>query len=273
MSDYDRVARAIDFIARRAGEQPSLSEVAAHVHLSPFHFQRLFARWAGVTPKRFLQLLTVEHAKMLLASSELPLLDVAHATGLSGPSRLHDHFVRLEAVTPAEYRAAGAGVTIRYGFAESPFGELFAASTSRGVCRLAFVDTRTRSPVSGLARDWPAASLREDDAEAQRIASHLFTRQGKGSEPLSLHVRGTNFQISVWRALLEIPAGCLASYRDVACAVGRPAAARAVGRAVGANPAAFAIPCHRVIRATGDLGAYRWGATRKRAIQAWEAVS
>jgi len=315
MSDYERVARAIDYIAGSATEQPSLDEIAAHVHLSPFHFQRLFSRWAGVTPKRFLQALTVERAKALLASADLPLLDVAHATGLSGPSRLHDHFVGLEAVTPAEYRTGGAGVTIRYGVAVSPFGDVFVAATARGVCRLEFVDpdsqastdanadtyayadiradadttadadtgtdTRTDAGVhtdatdaaAALAGEWPAAHLVEDAAGAARIAHRLFTRKQVTAEPLSLLVRGTNFQISVWRALLEIPAGRLASYHDIARAIGRPDAARAVGRAVGANPVAFAIPCHRVIRASGGLGGYRWGLTRKRAIQAWEAVS
>jgi len=273
MLDYERIARAIDFIACRSDEQPTLGEIARHVHLSPFHFQRLFARWAGVTPKRFLQALTVERAKTLLAGSETPLLDVAHSTGLSGPSRLHDHFVRLEAVTPAEYRTGGAGVTIRHGFAASPFGDLFVASTPRGVCRLAFVDAPVEARADELAREWPAARLVRDDAEAEQIARRIFSRRPRDGEPLSLHVRGTNFQIGVWRALLEIPAGQLATYHHVARAIGRPKAARAVGRAVGANPVGFVIPCHRVIRSTGELGGYRWGVTRKRAIQVWEAVS
>lgn len=270
MSDYDRIARAIDFLRGHAGDQPSLSAVSAHVHLSPYHFQRLFSRWVGVTPKRFLQVLTVEHAKQLLAQTQVPLLDVAYATGLSGASRLHDHFVQLEAATPAEYRKAGAGLTIRHGICESPFGRVFIATTSRGVCAVSFVDADSDDPLMGLRRDWPGAELVKDASEVRRVSHALFdSGRGQGG-PLSLLVRGTNFQVNVWRALLRIPPASVVSYHDVACAIGKPSAARAVGRAVGANPIAFAIPCHRVIRQSGELGGYRWGVTRKLAIHSWE---
>lgn len=272
-SDYERVARAIEFIARRAGDQPRLSEIAAHVHLSPYHFQRLFSRWAGVTPKRFLQALTVGNAKRLLDETDASLLDVAYTLGLSSGSRLHDHFVQIEAVTPLQYRRAGQGLAIRHGVAESPFGRVFVAATTRGVCALSFVDGERGDPIASLKASWPEASLVADMDGARRIAVDLFGARPGSSHPLSLFVQGTNFQVNVWRALLEIPWGGVASYADVARAIGNADAARAVGRAIGANPVAFAIPCHRVIRRNGEPGGYRWGATRKLAIQAWERAS
>lgn len=274
MSDYDRIAGAIDYIVANAGNQPRLADIAAQVNLSPYHFQRLFSRWAGLTPKQFLQVITVERAKRLLSEDSLPLLDASETLGLSSTSRLHDHFVKLEAVTPGEFRTAGAGLTIRHGVGESPFGKTFVASTSRGICALSFIDDQTRAEaLENLACHWPHAKLVADDAQAAEIMACVFDRGRARAAPVSVVVRGTNFQIAVWRALLAIPEGSLASYGDIARALGRPRAVRAVGSAVGANPCGFLIPCHRVIRGNGELGGYRWGLTRKRAINAWEAAA
>ncbi|HUF74448.1 MAG TPA: methylated-DNA--[protein]-cysteine S-methyltransferase [Gammaproteobacteria bacterium] len=274
MSDYDRIAGAIDYIVAHADAQPGLAEVAAEVSLSPYHFQRLFARWVGLSPKRFLQVITVERAKRLLAENALPLLEASETLGLSSTSRLHDHFVRLEAVTPGEFRTAGEGLAIRYGTAASPFGRAFVAATERGICALAFLDEETEdTALESLARTWPRAALVADASEAAALAAQVFGRATAGRAPVSVFVRGTNFQTAVWRALLAIPEGKLASYGDVARAIGKPDAVRAVGTAVGANPCAFLIPCHRVIRGNGEIGGYRWGLTRKRAINIWEAAA
>ena len=272
MNDYQRIAAAIDYIVANAGSQPGLAEIAAAIGLSPYHFQRLFARWAGLTPKRFLEVMTVERAKQLLAGTSMPLLEASDRVGFSSSSRLHDHFVQLEAVTPGEFRREGEGITIRFGQGTSPFGRAFVATTGRGICALAFVDDDAEpDPVATLAANWPRATLVEDGSEASRQLAAVFGARRAGSAPLSVLVRGTNFQVAVWRALLAIPEGRLASYRDVATAIGKPKAVRAVGTAVGANPCAFLIPCHRVIRGSGEPGGYRWGLTRKRAINAWEA--
>lgn len=272
MTDYDRIAKAIDFIARRVDSQPTLEEIAGHLHLSPFHFQRLFCRWAGVTPKRFLLVLTVERAKALLREA-MPLLAVSDALGLSSGSRLYDHFVQLEAVTPGEFRTRGAGLVIRFAVHETPFGPAFVAMTPRGICHFAFIDgAGIDGELSALRAQWPLAELREDDRESQAVIAAMFAPPGEQAKrlPISLHVSGTNFQVSVWKALLNIAPATVASYTQVAEAVGRPKAARAVGQAVGANPVALLIPCHRVIRESGELGGYHWGNTRKLAIQAWE---
>jgi AraC family transcriptional regulator of adaptative response/methylated-DNA-[protein]-cysteine methyltransferase len=274
MSDYQRIARAIDYIVANADAQPGLAEIAAQADLSPYHFQRMFARWVGLSPKRFLQVITVERAKRLLAENALPLLDASETLGLSSTSRLHEHFVRLEAVTPGEFKTAGEGLTIRHGVAESPFGRTFVATTLRGICALAFIDDEPVSKsLESVASAWPRAGLVQDDREASRLVANVFNRERPEPGPLSLLVRGTNFQIAVWRALLAIPEGRLVSYGDIARAIGKPAAVRAVGTAVGANPCAFVIPCHRVIRGNGEIGGYRWGLTRKRAINAWEAAA
>ena len=274
MTDYDRIANAIDFIARRVDQQPTLEEIAAHLHLSPFHFQRLFCRWAGVTPKRFLQVLTVERAKRLLNESR-PLLEVSNALGLSSGSRLYDHFVHLEGVTPGEYKAKGAGLDIRYALHDTPFGKAFIALTAKGICKFSFVDDDDiATPLAELQIHWPNAALLEDRRQAQNVVDRLFGGEIRpaGATPISLHVAGTNFQVSVWKALLQISPASVASYAQVAAAVGRPNSARAVGQAVGANPVALLIPCHRVIQQSGELGGYRWGITRKQAIHAWEAA-
>lgn len=272
MSDYARIADAIRFIASQVARQPTLDEIAAHVHLSPFHFQRLFSRWAGVTPKRYLQVLTLERAKALLQESR-PLLEVADTLGLSSGSRLYDHFVQLEAVTPGEYKQRGAGLVIDHGVHDTPFGQAFVALTPRGVCNFSFLDEKApEAPLAALAQRWPGAELREAPSRTQGVIHTMFDGSKTPDRPISLHVSGTNFQISVWRALLEIPPARVVSYAQVASAVGNPKAARAVGLAVGANPVALMIPCHRVIQQNGKLGGYHWGETRKQAIHAWEAA-
>lgn len=272
MSDYDRIAAAIEFIISRARSQPTLEEIAAHVHLSPFHFQRLFSRWAGITPKRFLQVLTLEHAKAMLHESR-PLLDISDAVGLSSGSRLYDHFVQLDAVTPGDYKRGGVGLTIEHAVHPTPFGDAFVAATPRGVCNLAFLGPDDLdNQLAGLHRQWPHAELRENPATALPIVEAMLGRR-KSGVPLSLYVSGTNFQTNVWRALLRIPSGAVMSYTQVAAALGRPRAARSVASAIAANPVAFLIPCHRVIRESGKLADYHWGgATRKQAILAWEAA-
>ncbi len=268
--DYQRIETAIRFIEDRAVDQPSLDEVADAVGLSPFHFQRLFRRWAGISPKRFLQFVTVEHAKELLAGSS-SVMETAFEVGLSGPARLHDHFVSLEAVTPGEFKSGGAGIEIGYGIHPSPFGDTFLAATERGICGLRFVDEDPEGAVAWLRGLWPGAELAEDRARTREIARRVFDRAAAERESIRLLVKGTNFQIAVWKALLEIPPGRLVAYEQVARAIGRPAASRAVGSAVGANRISYLIPCHRVIRSSGALGGYAWGLPRKRAMIGWEA--
>lgn len=271
MSDYDRIASAITYITANARSQPTLEEIAAHVHLSPFHFQRLFTRWAGTTPKRFLQVVTLELGKNLLRESG-SLLEVADRLGLSSSSRLHDHFVQLEAVTPGEYRSKGKDLVIEYDEHATPFGPLFVAQTPRGVCRAAFTDADdAAAQLELLRRTWPLAAYRKNAAGTAHVAQ-LLTQVGRSQRPLPLHVAGTNFQVAVWRALLRIPAGTAVTYSQIAQAVGAPAAVRAAGTAIGANPVAFLIPCHRVIQQSGALGGYRWGLERKQALQAWERL-
>lgn len=269
--DYQRISQAIGFLVAHMADQPSLDEVAAHVGLSPFHFQRLFSRWAGVTPKRFLQVLTVERAKSLLRESA-SLLEVSQTLGLSSGSRLYDHFVQLEALTPGEVKSAGSGVAIDYGVHMTPFGPAFIAITPRGICRLAFVgEGGVDEQLAEVRRHWRNAHLRENaDVTGAKIPA-LFALE-KPDRPLSLCVAGTNFQVNVWRALLRIPPGALVSYNQVAKAIYQPTAARAVGTAIGANPIAVVIPCHRVIQQSGALGGYRWGEIRKHALHAWEAA-
>ena len=280
--DYRRVERAIAYLAAHYRRQPSLAEVAADVGLSEFHFQRLFGRWVGITPKRFLQFLTKEHAKSLLAAGAGSVLDAAYDSGLSGPGRLHDLFVRCEAVTPGEYRRQGAGLEVAYGFAASPFGECLLAATDRGVCHLAFVDGGGREgALAALEEEWGRARLVSDPRRVAPLAAQIFAAAPDwrvaaphpAARPLHLVLKGTNFQLKVWEALLRIPAGAAVSYQDLARHLGMPGAARAVGNAVGANPVPFVIPCHRVLRKAGDFGGYRYGAARKQAILAWESAA
>jgi AraC family transcriptional regulator, regulatory protein of adaptative response / methylated-DNA-[protein]-cysteine methyltransferase len=269
--DYERIARAIGYLREHALEHPDLGMAARHARLSDHHFQRLFTRWAGVSPKRFLQYLTVEHAKACLASSRA-VLDVAGEAGLSGPGRLHDLFVTLEAMSPGEYRAGGAGLAIRYGIHDSPFGAALIAATARGVCALHFLDGEGHGAAL-LRREWPGAALREDKGGTAALAGRIFNGLSQASaRPLALLVKGTNFQIQVWRALLRLRPGSVISYRRVAECIGHTRATRAVGSAIGANPVAWLIPCHRVIRESGEPSRYRWGETRKAAMLGWEAA-
>jgi AraC family transcriptional regulator, regulatory protein of adaptative response / methylated-DNA-[protein]-cysteine methyltransferase len=267
--DYRRIEQAILFLDERFPAQPGLEEVAASVGLSSFHFQRLFKRWAGISPKRFLQFLTLDYAKRALQESE-SVLEATYAAGLSSPSRLHDLFVAAEAVTPGEFRKKGAGLRIQYGFHPSPFGECLLARTERGICALFFVLHENRKEtLADLRRRWPAAELVEDAEATKLLLKNIFN--GRSNKvPLDLH--GTNFQLQVWQALLEIPPGAVAPYEKIAARAGKPRATRAVGTAVGQNPIAFLIPCHRVIRKVGAIGNYHGGVTRKRAILAWEAA-
>jgi len=268
---YRMVERAIEYLHEHAREQPRLAEIASRVGASEFHFQRRFSEWAGISPKRFLQYLTKEHAMEALRGSE-DVLGAAHASGLSGPGRLHDLLVTCEAVSPGEHRALGEGVVIAYGFHATPFGECLIAITARGICRLAFVGPAGRcDQIEGLARAWPRALLKRDQAATGKLTAAIFDPANR-KKPLHLWVKGSNFQIKVWEALLRIAPGELVSYEQVARAVGAPLASRAVGAAVGANPVALLIPCHRVIRKGGEAGGFRWGVARKRAIIAREAA-
>ncbi len=268
--NYRRIADAIAFIAEHVSQQPSLDAIAGHVHLSPFHFQRLFTCWAGITPKRFLQVLTLEHAKGLMGKHHA-LLDVSNELGLGSASRLYDHFVQLEAVTPGEHKSGGAGLLVEYGIHRTPFGNAFIAITARGVCKLTFMDGEpVGAHLADLRTRWPNARYRRNHVATGPVVEALFSGTVRPNRPLSLHVSGTNFQISVWKALLQIPSGTVLSYSQVAEAVGRPGSARAVGGAIAANPVAFIIPCHRVITRTGGLGGYRWNTDRKRAMLLWE---
>jgi AraC family transcriptional regulator of adaptative response/methylated-DNA-[protein]-cysteine methyltransferase len=271
--DYRRVEAAILYLEAHYQDQPTLEEIAAEAHLSKYHFQRLFTRWAGVSPKRYLQALTLGGAKAVLADAG-SVLDATYETGLSSPGRLHDLFVTHEAVTPGEFKALGAGLAIRHGFGVSPFGTCLVAATARGVCWLSFHGAEGRgSALAELQRAWPHADL-SADLDAGPLLARIFPPAGqrKRQAPVHLVLRGTPFQLKVWEALLEIPSGEVSSYGDVARRIGQPSAARAVGNAVAHNPVAFLIPCHRVIRQAGGAGSYRWGAERKRTMLAWETA-
>jgi AraC family transcriptional regulator, regulatory protein of adaptative response / methylated-DNA-[protein]-cysteine methyltransferase len=264
--DYQRIGQAIRFLEDNVDRQPDLAEVAAHVGLSEYHFQRLFTRWAGISPKRFLQFLTKENAKALLARTSV--LEAAYAAGLSGPGRLHDLFVQAEAVTPGEFKSKGAGLEIRYGFHPTPFGECLLARTERGVCFLAFVDGDREAVLDRLRGDWSNARLVEDAANTAATVEQIFT-PGPGAS-LTIHLRGTNFQLKVWEALLRLPPGEVTSYEALAARIGLMRATRAVANAVAHNPVAYIIPCHRVLRKSGEFGQYRYGSARKKAILARE---
>ena len=268
--DFRRIARAIRFIAAHVREQPRLSAIAASAGLSEFHFNRLFRRWAGVTPRQYLAFLTARSARGALALDS-SVLEAAYAAGLSGPGRLHDLLVTLDAVTPGELKARGAGLEIRYGFTDTPFGTALIGSTARGVCHLGFEDRdRERAAAAELAARWERARLTRSDEGAQRLALEIFgADRAERGVPLRLAVKGTNFQLKVWEALLAVGARGPTTYAEVARAAGAAGAERAVGNAVGANPVAWLIPCHHVLRTDGSLGGYRWGEERKRAMLAW----
>ena len=268
--DFRRIARAIGFIDEHFREQPRLAAIAASTGLSEFHFNRLFRRWAGVTPRQYLAFVTAQAARGAL-TGDASVLEAAYAVGLSGPGRLHDLLVTLDAVTPGELKARGAGIEIRYGFSDTPFGTAMIASTARGVCHLGFEDRpRERAAAAELAARWGGARLTRSDEDAERKAFEIFGAVDRSEgAPIRLAVRGTNFQLKVWQALLEVGADGPTTYRAVAQAAGAPGAERAVGNAVAANPVAWLIPCHNVLRSDGSLGGYRWGEERKRAMLAW----
>ena len=268
--DFARIARAIRYIDNKFREQPRLANVAAHAGLSEFHFNRLFRRWAGVTPKQYLAFVTGNAAKGALLTQP-SVLDAAYSVGLSGPGRLHDLIVTLDAMTPGELKLLGRGTVIRYGFTDTPFGRALVATTARGVCHLAFVEIgKEKSAVRELRELWPDATLEQDDARALAIARQIW--QGEGESALKVSVGGTNFQLKVWQALIDLGGRGRTTYTKVADAIGQSSGTRAVGNAVGANPVAWLIPCHNVLRKDGGLGGYHWGEERKRTILAWQSL-
>ena len=272
--DYQRIESAIRFIETHAIEQPSLEDLADHLGLSPFHLQKLFRRWAGVSPKRFLQYLTIENAKQLLRDSA-SVLETTYEVGLSSPGRLHDLFVSVDAVTPGEFRQYGRDIKINYAFHEVPFGECLVAETGRGICFLGFVSDNNRDEaLEDLHKRWPQAALIADATAALGSIQQIFyPPKGLNKKPVQLYLKGTNFQLKVWEALLKIPEGAVVSYGDLAAAVGQPNAYRAIGTAVGQNPIAYLIPCHRVLRANGNIGGYHWGTARKKAMLVKDAIN
>jgi len=267
--DYQRIEQAIHFIEENYQRQPELGEIAESVGLSEYHFQRVFTRWAGISPKRFLQFLTKESAKELLKHSSV--LDATYSVGLSSPGRLHDLFINTEAVSPGEYKARGAGLTIRYGFHFTPFGEALIGLTERGICHLSFVQNGQEAELASLKANWKNATLVEDYSATEPLVGPVFSL-GHNPTPISLYLTGTNFQLKVWEALLNVQPGKVTTYEHIAAQIGHPTALRAVGTAIGRNPIAYLIPCHRVIRKAGDFGHYQWGPARKKALLGWEAA-
>ncbi|MCH7676262.1 methylated-DNA--[protein]-cysteine S-methyltransferase [candidate division KSB1 bacterium] len=273
--DYQRIEQAIIFLEKNFHHQPTLKEIADSVYVSEYHFQRLFSSWVGISPKRFLQYLTKEYAKRLLKESR-NVLDVSFETGLSSPGRLHDLFVNCEAVTPGEFKDQGEGLRIEYGIHPTPFGDILLATTARGICWLSFVKKEgPEQEIQNLQKSWPKGELCENASETKKLANRVFAISYNGSskpQSFNLFLKGTNFQIKVWEALLKIPAGQVVSYEDVAAYIGKPKAVRAVANAVGSNPIPFIIPCHRVIRKIGEFGGYAGGTARKKALLGWEAA-
>jgi len=269
MTDYERIKKAIEFIQSNFQQQPDLDAVAKEVYLSPFHFQRLFKDWAGVSPKKFLQYISLQHAKKLLHQHTVS--DTAYETGLSGSSRLHDLFISIEGMTPGEFRNGGEQLQINYSFAETPFGNIIVASTTKGICHLAFAENEKEALLQ-LQIQFPKAQYRQVVDTIQQNALFIFTQDWKDLSKIKLHLKGTPFQIKVWEALLKIPMGDVSTYSAIANNIKNPNASRAVGTAIGDNPVAFLIPCHRVIRSTGDFGQYHWGSIRKTAMIGWEAA-
>ena len=271
--DFKRIKKAIRFIEANFKSQPTLDQIAASVNSSKYHFDRSFKRWAGISPVQFLQFMTLNYTKQKLAESR-SLLETSLDAGLSGPSRLHDLFVTFEAMTPGDFKRQGAGLKISYGFCNSPFGECLLAITERGICHLGFVERNERSEaLNQLFQTWPGSEFTENQERIGSIVKNIFRiDQMQNSRPFNLHLKGTNFQINVWRALLNIPEGWIVSYQDIASHIGHPKAFRAVANAIAVNPVAYLIPCHRVIAKSGNINKYRWGSTRKKALIGWEAA-
>jgi AraC family transcriptional regulator, regulatory protein of adaptative response / methylated-DNA-[protein]-cysteine methyltransferase len=269
--NFSRIAEAIQYLKDHFTEQPDLDTVAKKVHLSPYHFQRMFTDWAGVSPKKFLQFLTVEYAKGILKNRNTSLLDTAYEAGLSGSGRLHDLFTRIEGMTPGEYKNGGSSLVIHFSFAESPFGEILVASTPKGICHMSFADDR-EAAFEALKEQFPNATFKQMTDRLQQNALYIFNHDFNKPEQIKLHLKGTEFQIKVWQTLLRIPSGGLSTYQDIARHIDQPNASRAVGTAIGKNPVAFIIPCHRVIQSSGLTGNYHWGTARKHAMIGYEAA-
>ena len=269
--NFNRIAEAIDYIQENFKSQPGLDEIAEKVHLSPYHFQRLFTEWAGTSPKKFLQYISVEHAKKMLKENQASLFETAIDTGLSGTSRLHDLFINIEGMTPGEYKNGGENLSINYSFAESPFGNMLVASTTKGICHIAFADDEVKA-LQALANQFPKAHYQQMTDLIQQNALFIFTHDWKKINQIKLHLKGTGFQLKIWESLLKIPMGQLTTYGSIARYIESPNASRAVGTAIGDNPVAFLIPCHRVIQSTGIFGGYHWGGLRKTAMIGWEAA-
>ena len=269
--NYMRIAEAIDYIKSNFKTQPPLQEVAEKINVSQFHFQRMFTDWAGVSPKKFLQYITVEHAKKMLKENQATLFETAFETGLSGTGRLHDLFINIEGMTPGEYKNGGESLCINYSFAESPFGNILVASTNKGICHLAFADEE-KAAFQTLHSRFPNAEYKQVVDLAQQNVLYIFKHDWSKPEQVKLHLKGSEFQLKVWEALLKIPLGQLTTYGSIAKQIQLPNASRAVGTAIGDNPVAFLIPCHRVIQSTGVFGQYHWGSVRKTAIIGWEAA-
>lgn len=270
MTDYQRVAKAITYIKEHSAEQPNLDDIAEAVHLSPYHFHRMFKEWAGVTPKEFLQYISLNYAKELLNKNQT-IEGATFHTGLSSTSRLHDLFVNIEGMTPGEYKKRGDNLNIRYYFSESTFGKMLIASTGKGICNLSFVEDEEGGEKI-LKRNWANANVTQGKDEHIQDLEEILANDWQDLDEVKLHIRGTEFQLKVWEALLKIPVGQLVTYSDVAQAIENPKASRAVGTALANNPIAYLIPCHRVIRKVGGIGEYRWGDIRKQAIIGWEAA-
>ena len=270
--DYKRIAEAIEFLRLNYKRQPTLEEAAEHVNLSSFHFQRMFTDWAGVSPKQFLQYLSIEHAKSILKDKQASLFDTAFKTGLSGTGRLHDLFIKIEGMTPGEYKNGGEQLHINYSFAESPFGTILVASTTKGICYMAFADGNNDEAIAELKSKFPNAHYTQFLDTIQQNALFIFSQDWSKLNDIKLHLKGTPFQLKVWETLLKVPVGGLTTYGSLAGDLQNPNASRAVGSAVGDNPVAFLIPCHRVIRSTGETGQYHWGSQRKDAMLGWEAA-
>lgn len=269
--NYNRIAEAIAYIKRNFKEQPSLNDIAESIHLSPYHFQRLFTDWAGVSPKKFIQYISIEYAKQLLKEKRATLFETAYQTGLSGTSRLHDLFINIEGMTPGEFKNGGENLSINYSFAESPFGNIIVASTKKGICHMAFFEDKNEA-LSALNKRFRNAHYSQVVDTIQQNALFIFQHDWSKLNQIKLHLNGTPFQLKVWETLLKIPMGKLSTYGSIAKEMDNPKASRAIGTAIGNNPVAFLIPCHRVIKSTGNTGSYMWGNTRKSAIIGWEAA-